>query len=68
MVVKINPGILLPNSRKKGELAVKKINYDIDAENILIIAVMALMIALGIVVLTGMEDWLIAGYNTASKK
>ncbi len=40
----------------------------IDAENILIIAVMALMIALGIVVLTGMEYWLIAGYNTASKK
>jgi hypothetical protein len=38
MVVKINPCILLPNSRKKGELAVKKINYDIDAEDILIIA------------------------------
>jgi len=36
-------------------------------ENIVIYALMALMVVLGIVILKGKGDGLIAGYNTASK-
>jgi len=38
-----------------------------EMENIVIYALMALMVVLGIVILKGKGDGLIAGYNTASK-
>lgn len=60
--------ILFPNSRIKSIFALKKTDCSMVMGYIVIYAIMALMIAMGIVILAGKGDGLIAGYNTASSK